>query len=163
MPQLDVSTYSSQIFWLVVTFGVLYFLLWKIALPKVAEVLSQRQSKIDQDLASAVNLKQEAEKILADYEARLATAKSEAQALMKQAGDEVSAASVKANDALTAKLEKKMQEAEKRISGAKADAMANIMEMAGETVAAASTKLVGAELSDKEIQDAIKSSLEERG
>ncbi len=160
MPQLDVSTYSSQIFWLVVTFCVLYVLLWKIALPKVGEVMSQRASKVDQDLTSASNLKKEAETILADYEARLAAAKSDAQSVMKQAADEIAADAAKQNDALTAKLEKKMQEAEQRISEAKADALSNVMGMAGETVAAAGSKLVGVELSDKEIKAAIKSSLE---
>ena len=160
MPQLDISTYSSQIFWLVVTFVVLYFLLWKVALPKVAEVLSQRQSRIDQDLTSASNLKQEAEKILADYEARLAEAKSEAQSVMKQAGDEIAAEAAKKNDALTAKLDKKMQEAEARISKAKDDALSNVTEMAGDAVSAAGSKLIGADLTDKEIKAAIKSSLE---
>ena len=160
MPQLDVSTYSSQIFWLVVTFVVLYFLLWKVALPKVGEVLSQRASKVEQDLTSASNLKQEAEQILADYEARLAEAKSEAQSVMKQAADEIAADAAKQNDALTAKLEKRMQEAEAKIAEAKNDALSNVADIAGEAVAAAGSKLIGADLSDKEIKAAIKSSLE---
>ena len=160
MPQLDVSTYSSQIFWLVATFVVLYFLLWKVALPKVGEVLSQRASKVEQDLTSASNLKQEAEQILADYEARLVEAKSEAQSVMKQAADEIAADAAKQNDALTAKLEKQMQAAEAKITEAKNDAMANVAEIAGEAVAAAGSKLIGSDLSDKEIKAAIKSSLE---
>ena len=160
MPQLDISTYSSQVFWLVITFVALYFLLWKIALPKVGEVLSQRTGKVDQDSTSASNLKQEAEKILADYEARLAEAKSDAQSVMKKAGDEIAAEAAKQNDVLTAKLEKQMQAAEARIVEAKNDAMANVAEIAGEAVSAAGSKLLGADLSDKEIKAAIKSSLE---
>jgi F-type H+-transporting ATPase subunit b len=159
MPQLDISTYSSQVFWLLVTFVILYFLLWKVALPKVASVLSQRQSKVEQDLNSASQLKQEAEKILADYEAKLAEAKSEAQSVMKQTADQISADAAKKGDALTAKLDKKMREAEARIADAKNAAMANIVEMAGDTVSVATAKLVGVEVSDKDIKAAIKSSM----
>ena len=61
MPQLDPSSYASQIFWLVVTFVILYLLMWKVALPRVSALLRERQERIDDDLEKASRLKAEAE------------------------------------------------------------------------------------------------------
>ena len=59
MPQLDFSTWPNQIFWLLVTLVVIYFVLSKIALPRIGAVLADRKSTITNDLAAA----EEAEKI----------------------------------------------------------------------------------------------------
>ena len=59
LPQLDIATYASQIFWLTVTFVVLYFLVAKIAMPRIAEVLEGRQERIEDDLDKAETLKKE--------------------------------------------------------------------------------------------------------
>ena len=53
MPQLDISTFSNQIFWLVITLVIIYFVLSKIALPRIASVLSDRQMTISNDIARA--------------------------------------------------------------------------------------------------------------
>ena len=57
LPQLDVQTYASQIFWLVVSFIVLYFLVAKVAMPRISEVLEERQERIEDDLDKAETLK----------------------------------------------------------------------------------------------------------
>ena len=56
MPQLEVSTYISQIFWLIVSFGLLYYLLSRKALPKVAEILETRADRVRSDLDEAQRL-----------------------------------------------------------------------------------------------------------
>ena len=53
MPQLDVSTFLPQIFWLVVTFAALYLIMWKVAVPGVANVLEARQKRIGDNLDKA--------------------------------------------------------------------------------------------------------------
>ena len=51
MPQLEqIHTFLSQIFWLVITFGFLYLVLWKVALPRVSSILLERQERIDDDI-----------------------------------------------------------------------------------------------------------------
>ena len=81
MPQLDqIWSYPSQVFWLVVSFAVLYYVLSRIALPKVSDLLQERQERIDADLEKAENLKKEAETVLAAYEAAMADARGKAQA-----------------------------------------------------------------------------------
>ena len=80
MPQFETAApfFWSQVFWLIVAFVVLYLLMSKIALPRIAEVLEERQDKIDDDLAKAEKLKNEAEQVLAEYEKAIADARSSA-------------------------------------------------------------------------------------
>jgi len=75
MPQFDIATFSEQIFWLFVIFGILYFLMSKIALPKVGEVLERRHKTIEDNLGKARALKDETDAAIAKYEAALAEAR----------------------------------------------------------------------------------------
>ncbi|SVE39201.1 uncharacterized protein METZ01_LOCUS492055, partial [marine metagenome] len=68
MPQLDVSGFPSQIFWLVITFVFLWWLMAKVALPKVGLVLEERQKKISDSLDMADDLRKEAASELESYE-----------------------------------------------------------------------------------------------
>ena len=91
MPQLDFSTFSNQIFWLVVTLVVIYFILSRIALPRIGEALADRARTISNDLAEAEELKQralEAEKV---YEKSLADARAEAQSINVEMRAEIQA------------------------------------------------------------------------
>ena len=85
MPQLDVSTFSSQIFWLIICFSVLYYLLSRKALPRISETLEARQDRIAADLDQAQRLRREAETALASYEGAMAEAQGRAQALLGEA------------------------------------------------------------------------------
>ena len=71
LPQLDLATYSSQVFWLVISFVVLYFLVAKLAMPRIAEVLEERQERIEDDLDKAETLKKEAYQVRIEYEKAL--------------------------------------------------------------------------------------------
>ncbi|MFQ5764023.1 MAG: F0F1 ATP synthase subunit B', partial [Rhodospirillales bacterium] len=61
MPQLDVNTYLPQIVWLVITFTVLFLIMWRVAVPRIADVLEARQKRIDDNLDKAAESKKEAE------------------------------------------------------------------------------------------------------
>ena len=84
MPQLDVTTYASQLFWLLLTFVPLYLVITKVALPRIGEVLEARQDKIDDDLKKAAARKEEAEAVMSEYEALQADAHAKAQALLRE-------------------------------------------------------------------------------
>ncbi|MDB4198503.1 F0F1 ATP synthase subunit B', partial [Ascidiaceihabitans sp.] len=60
MPQLDFSTWGNQIFWLVITLVVIYLILSRVALPRIASVLAERQGTITNDIAAAEDLKAKA-------------------------------------------------------------------------------------------------------
>ena len=78
MPQLDFSTWPNQIFWLLVTLVVIYFVLAKIALPRIGAVLADRKSTITNDLAAAEELKHKAVEAEKAYQEALANARTEA-------------------------------------------------------------------------------------
>ena len=78
MPQLDFSTFPNQIFWLVITLVVIYLVLSRVALPRIAEVLAARQGAITSDIATAEELKQKAANAEEAYEKALAEARAEA-------------------------------------------------------------------------------------
>ena len=140
MPQLDFSTWPNQIFWLLVTLVVIYFVLSKIALPRIGAVLADRKSTITNDLAAAEELKQKAVAAEKAYNDALANARTEAAKIVAQAKAEIQ----KDLDAATAKADAeiaaKAAESEKTIAAIRDGAAAAVSEVArdvaGELVAA---------------------------
>ncbi len=65
LPQMDTGTFPSQIFWLVVTFGLLFLVLWRITLPMIEGVIGDRRNRIEGDLGAAEKLRQQAAEALA--------------------------------------------------------------------------------------------------
>lgn len=78
MPQLDISTFGNQIFWLLVVLAVIYWALSRVALPRIGGVISDRQGAITGDLMAAEEFKQKAKEAEAAYDKALADARSEA-------------------------------------------------------------------------------------
>ena len=144
MPQLDPSTYPSQLFWLLITFVLLYVVVVKVALPRIGTVLEARQDKIDDDLKKAAARKEEAEAVLAEYEASMASAKAKAMEALQVAKDEMAAETEKAFRRAERSVGRADQgAAEARISSAKADALKNLEGPVAEVVASATSKLIG--------------------
>lgn len=91
MPQLDFSTFPNQIFWLVVTLIVIYFILSRVALPRIGAVLAERQGTITNDIAAAEELKQRAQEAEAAYEQALIDARAEAGKIVDTAKADIQA------------------------------------------------------------------------
>lgn len=91
MPQLDFSTFPNQIFWLVVTLIVIYFILSRVALPRIGAVLAERQGTITNDIAAAEELKQRAQEAEAAYDQALIDARAEANKIVADAKAEIQA------------------------------------------------------------------------
>ena len=115
MPQLDISVFPTQLFWLALIFVALYLILWKVALPRVTEVRESRQVRIESDLEKAEALKAEAEAALADYVKTIAKATADAQNSVREAARKMAEDAEKQRDALAARLADQLAEAEKRI------------------------------------------------
>lgn len=163
MPQLEqIHTFIGQIFWLVVTFGFLYVVLWKAALPRVSSVLQERQERIDEDLRKAEEFKQEADDAIAAYEKLVADARSQAQAVIREAGQALASASADRHDALTARIKADIAEAEDRIEKARAEAVGNIQSVAAEVAQAATSRLIGKDVSTGDAEAAVANTLQER-
>ena len=74
MPQLDYGTFIPQIVWLLLTFVILYLIMSRVILPKIADVLEQRQDRIASDLEEAEKLRKEAQKVIEIYEKEIENA-----------------------------------------------------------------------------------------
>lgn len=143
MPQLDFSTFPNQIFWLVVTLVVIYLILSKIALPRIAETLADRQGTITNDLAEAEDLKLRAVESEAAYEKALAEARTEAQRIAAanraDVQKELDVAIAKADAEISARA----SESERRIDEIRASALDSVSAVATDTAEALVAALGG--------------------
>ncbi len=155
MPQFDASTFASQVFWLVITFTILFILMWKVALPRVGETLDKRRQKISSDIEKAEQLKVSAEKMKFELEETLTAAKSKAQEVIAKANLAIAKDQEKKINAFMADLDVKTAEAEKRIELARKAAIAGVSEVAGEATQAVVEKLAGNIVDDKTITAAL--------
>jgi len=155
MPQLDPASWPTQIIWLAITFIALYLIVWRIALPRIADVLEARQRKLDDDLKKATALKEEAETILAEYEKMRAEAQAAAHEALQKAQAEMKAEAERQNNATAARLNQQTEEAEARIAAAKTAAVTSLEGTVSEVVAAATEKLIGVKAGDQEITRAV--------
>jgi F-type H+-transporting ATPase subunit b len=144
MPQLDISMWPPQLFWLAVSFAALYFVVSRIIIPKTGGVIEARKNTIEGDLAAAVSAKSESEAALRAYEASLADARSKASAQSLEARNKISAESDAARHKLDAELSAKASAADKAIQAAKMKALGNVEEIASELAANIVAELSGA-------------------
>lgn len=155
-PPLDATTFAPQLFWLVLSFVLLYAMLKRIVLPRVSEVIGERRERIDRDLAEAKRIKAETESAIVDYEKALADARARAQKIAQESRDLLAAEIAKQRAAVEAKIAARTAEAEKSIAAAKVSAMAKVEDVATETAKAVVNELIGLDPSKDEVQRALK-------
>ncbi|MFV0334120.1 MAG: F0F1 ATP synthase subunit B' [Tropicimonas sp.] len=125
LPQLDFSTYSNQIFWLIVAILAIYFILTRTALPRIAGVLAERRGAITSDIAAAEEMKLKAVEAERAYGKALAEARTNAQKI---------AAETRA--AIKEELDVAMAKADAEISAKSAESAARIAEIRDSELAA---------------------------
>lgn len=135
MPQLCIDWYSNQIFWLCVALVAIYFVLSRIALPRIAAILAERRGTITNDLAAAEDLKAKAQEAEAAYDKALADARAEAQNIAAEARAAIQADLDKAIAKADAEIGAKAAESEKAIAGIRAGAMEAVEAVAKDTAA----------------------------
>ena len=163
MPQLDPSSFPSQLFWLAVTFYVLYWLMADKILPRIAEVLEERSERISNDLEQAEALKKNAEEVMAAYEQELAQARTKAQAAVAQVQQEVGAYAQKRQEEEAAKWAERIAEAEERIGVAKQAAQAELRTMVMDVSQDLTSKLTGIAPNRDTMGRAVDEALKEHG
>lgn len=133
MPQLDVGTFGNQIFWLVLALVAIYLVLSRVALPRIAAILAERQGTITNDIAAAEDLKVKAEEAEAAYEKALADARAEAQRIAGETKAKIQADLDVAIEKADAEISAKAAESEKAIAEIRAGALDAIAEVAKDT------------------------------
>ncbi|PRZ46985.1 F0F1 ATP synthase subunit B' [Tritonibacter scottomollicae] len=148
MPQLDFSTYGNQIFWLLVTLVVIYLILSRVALPRIAGILNERQGTITNDLAAAEDLKAKAVEAENAYNKALADARSEAQRIVAETRAEIQVGVDEAIAKADAEIAAKAEESEKAIAEIRATALDNVKIVASDTASALVAALGGKDDTD---------------
>ncbi len=154
-PPFDTASFSSQLFWLTITFGFLYWMLSKRLLPRLGGVIEHRADGIRADLVEADHLKTQTEKSLKAYEDALATAKANASGIAKTQRDSLTAETDRERAAVDAQMAAKVADAEKRIAAGKKTALAAVGAVAADTAGEIVAKLTGQSVSRDEITRAI--------
>jgi F-type H+-transporting ATPase subunit b len=163
VPQLDVTTYIPQLFWLAVTFIALLLLMSRLALPRVGRALDMRRQRLDSDLARAAEVKAEAEAVVAAYQQTLAAARAEAQAALKETAERLAAEAAERQQQLAVSLAGDIAAAERRIGAAKERALQDIRGVATEIASLAAVKLTGSPADPRRVEEAVGAALAERG
>ncbi len=132
LPQLDVTSYPSQIFWLVVGIVVLYQLMAKVALPRIAAVLEERADAIADELDRAEEFRRKAAEAEAAYEQALAEARAKAQAIAAETRAEIQKQIEAAMAKADAEIAERTAESEKRIAEIRESAAQAVKEVAEE-------------------------------
>ncbi|MBA84829.1 F0F1 ATP synthase subunit B' [Thalassobius sp. S69A] len=154
MPQLDPSSWGNQIFWLLVTLVVIYFVLSRIALPRIAAVLAERQGTITNDIAAAEELKAKAVEAEEAYNKALADARAEAQRIVAETKAEIQADLDAATAKADAEIAEKVAEGEKVIAEIRANALESVKDVAKGTTAEIIAAL-GSEADTKTVDAAV--------
>lgn len=145
MPQLCPDWMGNQIVWLVITMVVIFLILSKIALPRIAAVLSERQGAITNDLAAAEDLKAKAVDAEEAYNQALADARAQAQEIVAEAKAAIKAELDDATAKADAEISAKAAEGEKAIAEIRANALESVKDVsksvAGDLVAAMGSKV----------------------
>lgn len=131
MPQLDFATFPNQIFWLVVSIVVLYFIVSKVALPRIGSVIEDRHNAVANDIEQAAEFKRKAEEAEAAYNAALTEARAQAMQIAGEAKAEIKADVDAAIAKADAEIAAKAAESAVRIDEIRASALKAIEEVAG--------------------------------
>lgn len=129
MPQLDVTTFSNQIFWLVVTMVVLYLVMSRVALPRIAAVLADRRGTITSDIAAAEEYKLKALQAEEAYQKALSDARAEAHRIVEAAKAEMQSELDVQIAKADAEIAAKASESERRIREIRDNAMDMVSEV----------------------------------
>ncbi len=162
MPQFDPSTYAPQLIWLAITFVMLYVLMTKVALPRIGEVLEERQRRIGEDLKKTEALKIEAEAAVEAYGKLIDEACAESQEAIKAVRNEAFAEASKRQAELGEALAARIAEGEGRVAAAKDKAVGEIRALSAEVGGAIVKRLLG-EVPDKvSLNTAVEAAVKER-
>lgn len=154
-PPFDATTFTSQLFWLAITFVILYWLMGKVIIPRISGILAARASRIAADLGTAEKAKADAEAAVAGYEKQLATARANANAIAETARNDAKKAAAAERASIEAGLAQRLSEAEVRIGDIKSKALAEVGAIAGDATDAIVKALSGADVARADIDAAV--------
>ena len=151
MPQLNPEFWVSQIFWLIITFGILYIVLSKFILPKISSNLELRKSQIQENIETAEKQREISEVKLKEYDEIILKSKLEAKNIFKNAREKVIKDINLKKETLDKQIDEEISNAEEEIKTLKRDATDKINKIAIETSSDLLKKLIGTEINNSSI------------
>ncbi len=151
MPQLNPEFWISQIFWLIITFGILFIILTKVILPKISDNLETRKSQILENIEIADRQKEESQKKIDEYEKIILDSKVKAKNYFNDAREKILDDINKKRTAIEKDLDEEIGGVEKELSDLKNKSGEKINKIAAETSAELIKELIGEEVNSSSI------------
>ncbi|MFG1345296.1 F0F1 ATP synthase subunit B [Xanthobacter autotrophicus DSM 431] len=158
-PPFDSTTFASQLLWLVLSFGLLYILMGRVALPRIGRILEERHDRIADDLEEAAKHKAESEAAQASYEKALNEARAKANTIAADTRNRLAADSDANRKSLEADLATKLATAEQRIASTKTEALTHVRGIAVDATHAIVSTLVGTSPAPADVEQAVEGAL----
>ena len=151
MPQLDPEFWVSQIFWLTLTFGILYIVLSKFILPKISANLELRKSQIQENIEAAEKQREDSESKLKEYEEIVKESKLRAKNIFKEVKEKTLKEINSKREILDKQIDEELKKAELEINQLKKNAPEKINKIAIDTSSEILKNLIGAEVNNSSI------------
>ena len=151
MPQLNPEFWISQIFWLTLTFGILYIVLSKLILPKISANLELRKSQIQENIEAAEKQRESSEAKLKEYDDIISKSKLEANNIFKEARENVLKEINTKKETLDKQIDEEIKKVEQEINLLRKGASEKINKIAIETTSELLVKLIGTEVNNSSI------------
>jgi len=151
MPQLNPEFWISQIFWLTLTFGILYIVLSKLILPKISANLELRKSQIQENIEAAEKQRQSCESKLKEYDDIISKSKLDANNIFKETRENVLKEISAKKEALDKQIDEEIKKVEKEINLLKEGASEKINKIAIDTTSELLVKLIGTGVNNSSI------------
>ena len=155
LPQLDFSTWPTQIFWLIISFSLAFVLMQRVVTPRIASVLEERHTRLDDDMQMARQATDEAENLRVAFEKKLAEARTEASDRTRATVAEAQAEAEKKNTAAAKRITTRLDKAEARIREARDAAMKALGDVATQGAIDAAATLAGIKVTKTDAKKAV--------
>ena len=156
MPQLNPEFWFSQIFWLIITFGILFIILSKLILPKISETLEVRKSQISENIEAAEKEREESENKIKEYEKIILDSKTEAKNYFNKAREKILKDIDKKKEMIESEINEEINKAEIEISEFVSNSPEKINKIAAETSSDLIKQLIGVEVNNSSIAAIVK-------
>ncbi|SDO07585.1 F0F1 ATP synthase subunit B [Aureimonas jatrophae] len=156
-PPMNPEYFASQLLWLAITFGVFYYVLSKIILPRLGEIIENRQARITTDLSAAERMRADADEAQAAYEQELASARENSHRIAIEARDAARTDADAQRKRIEAELDGRLESAQARIEDIKSKALADVDAIAEEATDAIMTELTGQQVPREDVSRAVRS------
>jgi F-type H+-transporting ATPase subunit b len=156
LPQLDFSTWPTQIFWLGVSFLLAYLLMWRLVVPRIGSVLEERHNRIEDDLRRARQASDDAEQARMAFEAMLASARNDASETTRKATESIRKKMDRKMETANANMAKKMASAEADIATARQAALKDVSDIAASSAIDVVSQLTGLKVNKTDAKKQVK-------